>query len=248
MIDKKKPYTDYGELMAAVRAYCLAEYQRRWSKPWDASWVTTKEHILAMRERARRGQQIWSNLQAAVVEAMNFVGDQGLEEREWVNLREIVGTVPFEAIVIHGWLQRHRQAITSLLETKDFEPILSIRSELAILLELQRIEEPATPGVLRWNYSGRPLTDEDMAIILLLISDEQSGVREKLRDEALTIENVVAMEREAINTARHRHGESKRAAKERRAQTSTKSTKPGEGRAPRATNQKRRVKANKRTK
>lgn len=112
-IDKKKPYADYAELMAAVHAYCLAEYRRRWGEPWDGSW-------------------------------------------------------------------------------------------------------------------------------------KPSPIRKKLQDEALTIEDVVAMEREAINAALHRHGESKRVAKERRAQASDLSAKRPTGGSVRAANPKRRAKAGRR--
>ncbi|WP_437621797.1 hypothetical protein [Sorangium sp. So ce1151] len=196
-----------------------------------------------MQEAAQRGQRIWEKLHLAVEEAICFVEDQGLHVLEAADLLKVTGTVPYEAIVIHGWLNRHWPAITRLLEAQAFEPILSIRSELATLLELQRVEEPATPGIIRWKYRGRALKDEDMAIISLLVDNEPPTVRKKLLDEALTIGDVVSMEREAINAALHRHGESKRVAKERRAQAAAHSVKrPAGGPVP-AANPRRRAKA-----
>jgi hypothetical protein len=203
--------------MRAVRTYCLAEYQRRWGKPWDGSLRKTRDQILALRVAARRGQKVWKKLRDAIEETNNFVSKHGLDITKAADLLKLVGTVPYEAIALHGWLQRNKKPIVALLELQ-FDPILSIRSEFATGLELQRIEEPPAPGVIRQNYDGRPLNEEEMAIVSLLAGSEPSGLREKLRNEVLSIEYVITQEREAINTALHRYGESKKVAREQGAE------------------------------
>lgn len=224
-LDKKKPFTNYDELMAAVRAYCLAEYERRWGKPWDGSLQKTKDHIVAMREGAKRGQQIWKKLCETIKDAIGFVEEHKLDITKGPDPAKLMENIPYEAIALHGWLYRIQPSIDALLELQ-FDPILALRSDFATYLEFQRVEEPRAPGTIRWKYQGRPLSDEDMAIVSLLADVDTSGLKKALRSEALSIEDVITREREAINTALHRHGESKKVGRARReeAQTTAKAT------------------------
>ena len=53
-IDTRKGHDDYDKLVADVRTYCLAEYERIWGRPWDDTWPEQLRHIQKMRDVASR--------------------------------------------------------------------------------------------------------------------------------------------------------------------------------------------------
>lgn len=220
--DIKQGYDNYKKLMAAVRAYCLSEYERIWGRPWDKTWPELNQHILNMRETAKRAHAVWSKLQRSVEEAVDFVESQGLpphDEPDFV-AREggsfvfpLEGKTVYETFVIHDWLHSHRGAIEALFN-EDLERVHSPRSDLAELLGRTLVSESAPPvGTIQWKPGlerGRELTEREMAYISLLVGNEPPSLKTRIEDELVSVENVVEMEREAINTARARYDQAKR--------------------------------------
>lgn len=243
VIDIKQGYDDYKKLMVAVRTYCLAEYERVWGHPWDQTCFARHQHITKTRETAKRAHEVWSQLRRAVKDAVTFVESQGLppHERptyftgEGADITFAHDTV-HESFVIHGWLHRHIDAVEDLLHpVEDFEKVHSARSMLAEALGWERVEEPPKPGEIRWRRGpqGRVLKERDMAYISLLVGNEPPSLKKRLEDELLSVEDVIKLEREAINSARVRHDATKMAALAERTSSRTSKGKkvPGASRA-----------------
>ncbi|WP_437723520.1 hypothetical protein [Sorangium sp. So ce861] len=229
--------------MADVRAYCLAEYERIWGRPWDETWPESHQHILNMRETAKRAHAVWSGLQRAVKEAVDFVESQGLPPHTEPNfvarkgkavVVPLAGKTVYATFIIHDWLRRYLDAVDALLE-EDVERVHSPRSDLAELLGRTLLEEPAPPaGTIPWNTGrvrGRELTEREMAYVSLLVGNEPPSVKRRLKDELVSVENVIEMEREAINSARVRHDAGKKEALAQRAAASSSQRTTGSRRA-----------------
>jgi hypothetical protein len=212
-IDIKKGHDDYDKLMADVRAYCLAEYERIWGRPWDNTWPEQLRHIQKMRGVASEAHRVWSQLRRTMKEAVDFVASQGLPHHQQADLLGTAGKTVYESIVIHEWLYRHLAAVEDLLCAEEFEKMSSARSMLATILGRTRIKDPAQSATpIIWNSGrlrGRELKEREMAYVSLLVGNEPSKLKDRLKDELLSVEDVIAMEREAINTARHRHDDGK---------------------------------------
>jgi hypothetical protein len=230
-IDIKKEYADHGQLMAAVRMYCLGEYERIWGRLWDNAWPELRDHILKMREVAQEAHEVWTHLRRAVKHAADFVKSQGLRSDEEFDPDRAAGNTVYESIVIHDWLNRHLDAVDELLSADDFEKVHSPRSVLAEFLGRTRLDGPAPPaGTIQWKPGlerGRELTEREMAYVSLLVGNEPRSLKTRLEDELVSVENVIEMEREAINTARARHDEAKR--KDLADSTAARSSKPAAG-------------------
>lgn len=213
VIDIKKGYNDYKKLMVAVRAYCLGEYERVWGRPWDDTWPRELRHIVKMRDIAARAHEVWSQLRRAMKEAVDFVVSQGLPHRKEADHLGTAGKTVYESVVIHEWLYRHDEAVEDLFCAEEFEKMPSARSMLARILGRTRLEEPAqSAATFRWNNGqprGRELKEREMAYVSLLLGNEPPSLKRRIEDELVSIEDVVEMEREAINTARNRHDEMK---------------------------------------
>ncbi|WP_437656849.1 hypothetical protein [Sorangium sp. So ce1182] len=242
-IDTRKGHDDYDTLMADVRAYCLAEYERIWGRPWDKTWPELHQHILTMRETAKRAHAVWSKLQRATEEAVDFVESQGLPPYKEPNFvarkgKDVVfpleGKTVYETFIIHDWLHRYPDAVDALLN-EDVERVHSPRSDLAEHLGRTLLEEPAPPAsTIQWNTGetrGRELTEREMAYVSLLVGNEPSSLKKKIKDELVSVENVIEMEREAINSARVRHDEAKKEALAQRAAASSSQRTTGSRRA-----------------
>lgn len=208
--------------MAAVRMYCLGEYERIWGRSWDNAWPALHQHIVNMRDTAKQARAVWSKLQRAVEKAIAFVESQGLpadEEPDFV-AREgeelafpLEGKTVYETFVIHDWLLHHQGAVEALLN-EDFGKMHALRSDLAELLGRTLLEGPPPPaGTIHWNAGqarGRELTEREMAYVSLLVGNEPPSLKQRIKEELLSVEDVIEMEREAINTARVRHDEMKK--------------------------------------
>ena len=215
--------------MEAVRAYCLGEYERIWGRPWDQTWPELHRHILSMRETAQRAHEVWSRLRRAMKGAVDFARSQGLPPHKALDPFGIAGKTVHESVVIHEWLHRHLDAVEDLLHAEDFEKVHSARSMLVEVLGRTRLEKSAQPvGTIRWNTGGalgRELTEREMAYVSLLVGNEPPSLKRRLEDELVSVDDVVEMEREAINTARVRHDDVKKEALgERAAGRSSKRT------------------------
>jgi hypothetical protein len=217
--------------MVAVRTHCLSEYVRIWGHPWDNTWPDLHQHILKMRETAKKAHAVWSRLRGAVRRAVDFVETEGLPVGEEVDGFRIAGKTVHESVTIHDWLHGHLDAVEELLDAEDFEKVHAPRSNLAELLGRKLVPEPALPvGTIRWNTGGergRELTEREMAYISLLVENEPPSLKRRLQDELVSIENVIEMEREAINAARVRHDEVKR--EELAERTAARACKPASG-------------------
>lgn len=181
-----------------------------------------------MHDVASRAHEVWSQLQRATKAAIDFVASQGLPHHEEADLLGTAGKAVHEGVVIHGWLYRHFEAVEDLLCTEEFEKMPSARSMLATILGRTRIEDPAQSAApIIWNSGrlrDRELKEREMAYVSLLLGNEPSKLKDRLKNELLSVEDVIAMEREAINTARQRHDEGKIEARAIRAASSPRKT------------------------
>jgi hypothetical protein len=166
-----------------------------------------------------------------VKNAADFVKSQGLPPHEEFEPDRAAGNTVYESIVIHDWLNRHLDAVDELLAAEDFEKVHSPRSLLAEFLGRTRLDEPAPPAdTFQWkpgHEQGRELTEREMAYVSLLVGNEPPSLKKKLEDELLSVENVIEMEREAINAARVRHDDAKK--KQLAERTAGRAGKPGPG-------------------
>ncbi|UQA57095.1 hypothetical protein [Polyangium aurulentum] len=212
--DTEAGYSDYDDLIAAVRAYCLAEYERTLGRRWDDTWPETQRNILNMIKVAKQGHQVWTKLRRALKEAVEFVESQGLSRHEAQDISASQRKIVHELIEIQAWLLRHPAAVEELLQGEKFERVHAPRSMLVEIFGRTRLEPSAPPNsTLRWTdgeEQGRKLDEREMAVISLLVGNEPRSLQKRLENELVSIKDVLEMERKAIHMAHMRHADAKR--------------------------------------